>query len=69
MFVATNSQLLDWREDVWRRRNRYCAGSGGWYLELRREQELAVKKFAMGNDVFVSLPTGSENLSVMAFFQ
>ena len=29
------------------------------YLELRREQELAVKKFAMGNDVFVSLPTGS----------
>ena len=29
------------------------------YLDLRREQELAVKKFAMGNDVFVSLPTGS----------
>ena len=24
------------------------------YLDLRREQELAVKKFAMGNDVFVS---------------
>ena len=29
------------------------------YLDLRREQELAVKKFAMGNDVFVSLPTGN----------
>ena len=29
------------------------------YLELRREQELAVKQFARGHDVFTSLPTGS----------
>ena len=29
------------------------------YERLRPLQELAVKKFAQGNDVFVNLPTGS----------
>ena len=30
------------------------------YSSLRPQQELAVKQFVCGNDVFVCLPTGSE---------
>ena len=30
------------------------------YSSLRSQQELAVKQFVCGNDVFVCLPTGSE---------